>query len=152
MELTQRIENDFKQALRNKQEVAVSTFRMLKAAIHNKEIEKKGASLEEGELIRILSKQIQQREDSIAQFTKGNRPDLAQKEKKELEILKKYVPEQLSELKLAQIVEQAIVESGSSDKSGFGQVMKIAMAKVKGRADGKLVSRIVSSKLSADKK
>ncbi|GAH87126.1 unnamed protein product, partial [marine sediment metagenome] len=89
MEMREKIEDDFKQALKKRDKIAISTLRMLKAAIQNKEIEKKGEKLQDGEVIKIIAKQVQQHQDSIEQFTKGQRQELVEKETRELEILKK---------------------------------------------------------------
>jgi len=148
METKAKIENDLKQALKDKNEITVSVLRMLKAAFHNKEIEKKGEALEEVETLKIITKQVQQRKDSIEQFAKGKRDDLVAKETKELEILKDYLPEQLSEEEVANIIKKAISDTGAKGKADFGKVMKAAMAEVKGRADGKMISQIVSQQLT----
>lgn len=147
MEIRERLEKDFKQALKEKNTVAISTFRMLKAAIHNKEIEKRPQPLEAAEVVKIISKQVQQHQESIEQFTKGQRQELAEKETKELEILKRYLPKQMSPEEITSAVKRIIEEVGAKDKAGFGQVMKLAMAELKGKADGKLVSQIVSTQL-----
>jgi len=151
MNIRERIENDFKEALKKKEAVVVSTLRMLKAAIQNKEIEKKGQALEESEIIKIIAKQVQQHRDSIEQFTKGKREDLVEKEARELEVLNKYLPKQLSEQEVATIVKDAIVEVQAKGKQDFGKVMKAVMAELKGKADGKLVSQIVTRSLNAGK-
>lgn len=147
MSIKEKIESDYIQALKAKNGVAVSTLRMLKAALHNKEIEKKGVALAEGEIAKIISKQISQREDSIEQFKKGGREELAQKESQELEILKAYLPKQLSEQEIEQIVNKVVEEVGAQGKSDFGKVMKQVMAQTQGRADGKLINKFVSSRL-----
>ncbi|UCB56530.1 MAG: GatB/YqeY domain-containing protein [Candidatus Omnitrophota bacterium] len=149
--MIEKIESDFKEALKRKDTIAISTLRMLKAAIHNKQIEKKGEKLQEAEVVKIISKQVQQHQDSIEQFKKGNRQELVEKETKELQILKKYLPEQLSSEEITKVVDKVIAETGAKDKSDFGKVMKTAMAHFKGQADGKLVSQIVSARLNKEK-
>ncbi len=149
MEIRQRLENDFKEALKNKDKVTISTLRMLKAALHNKEIEKKGERLKEAEVIKAITKQVQQHKDSIVQFTKGKREDLVKKETKELEILEKYLPEQLSQEQIIVVVKKVIADLGAKDRSDFGKVMKSAMASLGGKADGKVVSQVVSSQLGS---
>ena len=149
MEIRQRLENDFKKALKNKDKVAISTLRMLKAALYNKEIEKKGEQLKEAEVIKAITKQVQQHKDSIEQFTKGKREDLVKKETKELEILEKYLPKQLSEKEIIAVVKKVIADLGAKDKSDFGKVMKPVMASLGGKADGKVVSQVVSSQLGS---
>jgi uncharacterized protein YqeY len=143
--ISERIESDFKAALKSKDTVSISTLRMLKAALHNKEIEKKGAALSVEEIVKIIAKQVQQHQESIEQFEKGNRKELAAKETKELEVLKKYLPEQLSAEEITTVIKRIIGEVGAKDKKDFGKVMKQAMAEFKGKADGKVVSRILSA-------
>ena len=148
MEIKEKIEQDFKQALKAKDRIAVSTLRMLKSALHNKEIEKQGEKLTEGEVVKVIAKQVQQHRDSIEQFAKGKRQDLVEKETQELQVLKTYLPEQLSPEKIKDMVQRIITESTAKDKSDFGRVMKLVMAEIKGRADGKLVSQMVSAELN----
>lgn len=152
MAITEKIEKNFKEALRKRDKITVSTLRMLKSAIHNKEIEKRGEQLQDAEVIQIISKQVQQHHDSIEQFRKGKRQELAEKETKELEILKRYLPEQLSKEEITKAVKRIIMDNGAKDKADFGKVMKSAMAELKGKADGKLVSQIVSQELGQEKK
>ena len=147
MEIGEKIENDFKEVLKKRDKIFISTLRMLKSAIHNKEIEKRGEALQEAELIRIVAKQVQQHKDSIEQFKKGKRQDLVEKETKELEILKRYLPEQLSADEITNVIKKIVKETGAKDKSDFGKVMKLAMAEFKGRADGKLVTQIAKANL-----
>ena len=149
MGILQDIDNDLKEALKKKEEVAVSTIRMLKAALHNRKIEKKGEELSETEVLKVIAKQIKQREDSIEQFKKGGRQELVDKETEESEVLKRYVPEQMSDEEVAAIVKKVIEESGAKDKKDFGNVMKAVMTQVKGRADGKLISQMVSQQLGS---
>ncbi|MCQ9208169.1 MAG: GatB/YqeY domain-containing protein [Omnitrophica bacterium] len=149
MNIREKIENNFKEALKRKEPLVVSVLRMVKAAIQNKEIEKKGKDLEEAEVIQIIAKQIQQHHDSIEQFTKGKREDLVKKETQELEVLKKYLPKQLSEEEVVNIVKKAIAEVQAKAQQDFGKVMKVVMAELKGKADGKLVSQMVNRLLNA---
>lgn len=149
MEIKQKIESDFKTALKDKDQLAVSTLRMLKSALHNKEIEKKGEQLTPQEVVKVVSKQIKQREESIAQFKQGGRDELAEKESKEMELLKRYLPQQLSEKEVSQAVAKIIQQLGAKDRSELGKVMKAAMSELGGTADGKLVSSIVSAQLGS---
>ena len=137
MGLKEKIEDDFKQALKKQDKVVISTLRMVKAALHNKEIEKKGEKLKDAEVLKIITKQVQQHQDSIEQFKKGKREELVEKETKELAILKNYLPEQLSEEEITDVVKRIIKEIGAKDKTDFGKVMKSAMAELGGKADGK---------------
>ncbi len=151
MQIREKIEDDFKQALKKRDKITISTLRMLKAAIQNKEIEKKGEKLQDGEVIKIIAKQVQQHQDSIEQFTKGKRQELVEKETRELEILKKYLPEQLSPEEIADVVKRIITETGAKGKPDFGKVMKLAMTELGGKADGKLVGQIASTQLGSQK-
>ncbi len=150
MALTEKIDADLKEAMKARDEIRVSTLRMLKSAVGYALIDKK--ELSESDVLDIVAKQTKQRQDSISGFEKGNRPDLVEKEKKELEILSNYLPKQLSQAELEQEVAKAIQEVGAAlkavpTKAQMGQVMKLLMDRLKGKADGKLLSQIVSSKL-----
>lgn len=147
MSLEERIENEFKAALKMRDTVKVSTLRMLKAEINNVKLEKNKKALDDAELTKILQRQIKQHKDSIEAFEKGKRADLAEKEKKELQILSGYMPEQLSDEELNKIVEETISRLGASGKKDMGKVIKAVMDKVKGQAEGKTVSQLVSGKL-----
>lgn len=147
MPLSDKIESDFKNAMKEKKELALSTLRMLKAAIKNKEIDKKVKSLSEPEILEIIQKQIKQRRDSIVDFEKANRQDLVQKEKGEAAILEAYLPSQLSLDELKNLVQSAIQTTGAKSKADMGKVMKELMPQVTGRADGKQVSQMVQSLL-----
>ena len=149
MEMQKKIEEEFKQALKKRDQIAISTLRMLKSALHNKEIEKKAKELKDAEVIKVIAKQVQQHQESIEQFTKGQRKELVEKETKELEILKKYLPKQLSEEEISNVLRKVIKETGAKDKGDFGKVMKSAMAQLGGKADGKLISQIASGQLEA---
>ncbi len=152
MEIREKIESDFKKALKDKEKVVISTLRMVKSALHNKEIEKKGEKLQDAEVIKVIAKQVQEHQDSIEQFTKGKREDLVEKESRELEILKRYLPKQLSEEEIVNVVKKIIAECDAKNKSDFGKVMKAVMASLRGRADGKAVSQIVSAQLESKDK
>ncbi|MFH1075150.1 MAG: GatB/YqeY domain-containing protein [Candidatus Firestonebacteria bacterium] len=153
MGIKENIEKDFIGALKQKDLLTVSTLRMLKAAIQNKEIEKKGrASLTDEEIIPILRKQLQQRQDSIAYFQKGARQELVEKESKELEIIKKYLPPQLTPEEITAVVDLVVSEMNPQDKKTAGTVIKLTMEKIKGKASGQLVSQIVSERFSPSNK
>lgn len=147
MTLAQRVDEDLKSAMKAREELKVSTLRMLKAAASNAAISKGKQALEDGEMVDVISKLVKQREESVAAYTKGNRLDLAQKEETESKILKSYLPAQLSEAELKEIVQQAIRESGASGPQAMGVVMKLVMPKVAGRADGKRVNELVKQSL-----
>ena len=147
--LEKKINDDLKGAMKEKKTIKIETLRMLKAEIKNVSISKKGASLEDKDVFQIVSKQIKQHRDSIETFSKGGREDLAEKEKQELEILQSYLPKQLSKEEVVSIVKQAIAETGAASRSDMGKVMKLVMEKVKGAAEGKLVSQIVAEQLGS---
>ena len=148
MSLEERIENEFKAALKERNRLKVSTLRLVKAEINNVRLKHDKNDLNDGEIIKIIQRQAAQRRDSIEQFEKGKREDLVEQEKKELAILLGYLPEQLSDDELKKIIEGAISELGASGKSQMGRVMKAVMERVKGKAEGKRVSRLVSDILS----
>ncbi|MGB2706164.1 MAG: GatB/YqeY domain-containing protein [Candidatus Omnitrophota bacterium] len=147
MSLEEKIENEFKAAMKQRDAIKVSTLRMLKADINNLKLDRNKKKLTDEEIIKIVQRQVKQHKDSIEQFEKGKREDLVEKEKKELDILLSYGPKQISDEELKKIVSEAVREVGAADKSAMGKVMKAVMEKVKGAADGKKVSRIVSGML-----
>ena len=106
-----------------------------------------GKEMTDDAILQVIAKGVKQREESIAQFTAAGRAELAENEKKEMELLKKYLPEQLSEEAVAAIVKEAVAATGATSKKDMGKVMKDVMARVKGQADGKLVSRLVGAAL-----
>ncbi len=141
------LNNDLKKYMKEKNTLALNTVRSIIAEIKNKEVEK-GAELTEEEIVQLIKKQIKMREDSIEQFEKADRIDLAEKERKEVEILQKYLPEQLSDEELRKIIEETINEVNATSKKDFGKVMKLVIQKVQGRADGKKISEILSTLLN----
>jgi len=147
MSLEERIESEFKASLKKQDKIKLSTLRMLKADINNLKLQPNKNKLTDNEVIKIIQRQVKQHKDSIEQFEKGKRQDLVDKEKKELEILLTYMPEQMSEEELKKIITEVIKELEATDKSHMGKVIKTVMEKVKGKAEGKTVSRIVSSLL-----
>ena len=135
-------------AMRSKEELRLSTLRMMKAALQNKRIEKR-ADLEEKEELQVFSTMIKQRKDSIEQFEKGNRPELAQKEAQEIAIIEAYMPKAVGEAEIVATVRAVIAEMGSPTMKDMGAVMKNVMAKFGGaRVDGKVVSEAVKQQLS----
>lgn len=162
MNLQEKINGEIKQAMIAKQELLLLVLRGINASIKNKEIEKRTklsktekdlAKLEElsklndEEIIDVISNEAKKRKDSIEEFTKGNRLDLVEKEQKELEILKQYLPEQMSEDAVKDIVKKAIEETGAVGPKDTGKVMAKIMPQVKGKADGTIVSKIVGELL-----
>ncbi len=148
MTLTQQVQKDMVDAMRAKQELRLSTLRMMKAALQNKRIEKR-ADLDEKEELQVFSTMIKQRKDSIEQFEKGNRPELAQKEAQEIAIIEAYMPKAVGEEEIVATVRAVIAEMGSPTMKDMGAVMKNVMAKFGGaRVDGKVVSEAVKKQLS----
>ncbi len=146
--LEAKIFNDYKEAMKNKDTLKSAVLSFLRAAMINAAVEKKKKDLDDNEVITVVKKQIKQRQDSIEQFQKGNRQDLVDKETKELEILKSYLPAELSSDEIKKIIEEAILLTGASGIKDMGKVMKEVTAKIAGRADGKLVSDLVKERLS----
>ncbi len=149
MSLKQQIFEDLKSAMKAGEVEKRDTLRMLDSMIKNTEIEKKKREegLSDAEVQEVIARAIKQRKDAIAQFEEGGRPELAEKEKKEVEILSVYMPEQLSEDKVREIVKEVIAQSGATSKAEIGKVMGPAMGKLKGQADGNLVKHIVEEEL-----
>ena len=145
--LSEKIDSDLKDAMRAKDAARLSTLRMLKSAAEYYKIEKKQEKLADADVIAVIKKQIKQRQDSIDGFEKGGRSDLVEKEKAEMAVLKTYLPEELSQPQVEEIVTAVIAELGATTKTDMGKVMKAVQTKTAGRADNRLVSQIVSSKL-----
>ncbi|MDP0489785.1 MAG: GatB/YqeY domain-containing protein [Verrucomicrobiota bacterium JB023] len=148
--VAETISDDLKTAMKAKDTRTLSTLRALKSAIKNAAIVKGGADgvLDEKESLAIIRKQIKQRQDSIAQFESAGRPELAETEKAEMEILAKYLPTPLTEAEIEKAVDEAIAETGASSRADMGKVMKALQEKTQGRADGKVLSQAVQSKLA----
>ncbi|MFB6346015.1 MAG: GatB/YqeY domain-containing protein [bacterium] len=148
MGIKEDIEEDFKQALKDQDKERMSTLRMIKSAIQEKEKEE-GEELSDEDVISILSKEVKSRRDSIEQYEEGDRGELAEKEAREVEIIEGYLPEPLSEEELEDLIDQVIEDVGASDMSDMGQVMGKIMPEVRGRADGDEVNQKVNEKLSS---
>ncbi|MGZ4967581.1 MAG: GatB/YqeY domain-containing protein [Chthoniobacterales bacterium] len=151
MTITERIDSELKDAMRAKDAGKLGVLRMLKSAVKNAAIEKGGATatLDDAEATQVIRKQVKQRQDSIEQFEKGGRPELAAKEKEELAILTSYLPQAMSAEELAQAVRETIAATGATSRAQMGVVMKELQAKLAGRADGKTLSQEVQRQLSA---
>ena len=146
--LEEQINNDFKQSMKNKEAVRTSTLSLLRSQIKYVLIEKKADKLADPDVIVVIKKQAKQRQDSIEQYEKGGRPELAEKEKQELAILKAYLPQEMDEAQLKALVQEAISEVKATSIKDMGKVMPVAMAKAAGRADSKLISETVKQSLS----
>jgi len=146
--LMDKIAADMKEAMRAKDAARLSTLRLLKSAVEYHKIEKKQEQLTDADVTAVIKKQIKQRQDSIEGFEKGGRADLVEKEKAELVVLKSYLPEELSQSQVEEVVKATIAELGATAKTDMGKVMKAVQAKLAGRADNRLVSQIVSANLA----
>lgn len=146
MNLKEKIPSDLKDALRNKRTLELNVLRMLQSAIRNQEIDNKG-ELDDEQVIQVISSEIKKRKDSVEEYRKVGREDAADTEEKEIEILMKYMPEQLSEEQIEKAVKSAVQQTGAKGIKDLGQVMKTVMPELKGKADGKLINRIVREKL-----
>lgn len=147
MSLKEKLQQDWKKAMLEKNKFKASTLSMAKAAVL--QVEKTdNRILNDEEIIEILSKEVKRRRDAIAEFKRGNRQDLVDQTNSEIEILLEYLPKQLTQDEIVEIVRQTINETGASSAKDMGKVMSAVMAKIKGRADGKLVSAIVKQNLN----
>ncbi len=147
MTFLDRINEDLKAAMKSKDSERLSTLRMVKTALKNREIDKMEALTDE-EAIRVLQSQVKQRRDSIEQYQQAGRIELAEKEAAEIKIIEEYLPAALDEAAIARVVEETIAETGASSMKEMGAVMKAVMAKLAGQTvDGKAVNQIVKSKL-----
>ena len=147
--LNEQIANDLKDAMRAKDQAAMTALRALKSALTYALVDKPGG---DGELtgddaLAVLRKQIKQRRDSVEQFTAGHRPDLAEKELAEIALLSRYMPAGLSEAEVQQLVDTVIAELGATDKKQMGAVMKVLQERAAGRAEGKVLSQAVAARL-----
>jgi uncharacterized protein YqeY len=146
MSLLQKLDDDLKTALKASESLKVSVLRMAKAALKNRQIDKR-EELSEEDIISVILTLIKQRKESIEQFSKGGREDLAEKERHELSILQSYLPRQLTKEELDTIIIEAIKESSSKGTKDLGKVMRLVMPRVKGTADGKIVNQRVKDLL-----
>jgi uncharacterized protein len=144
--LKDQIENDIISAMKDGEEETVSTLRMLKSAIKNAEIQQK-KEFEDNDVLGVLQSQIKSRRDSIKMYLGGGREELAQKEEKEIEILNKYLPEQMSSEEIRTVIKKAVDETGATCIQDMGKVMGKVMPELKGKADGALISQITKEEL-----
>ncbi len=148
MTLAEKIQKDLVDAMRAKEELRLSVLRGIKAAIKHREVEKI-RTLDESEAIQIVQTLVKQRKESIEQFTKGNRPELAEKETKELAILESYLPASASAAEMNAAIDQALAETGANSMKQMGAVVKAAKAALEGKSvDGKALSDLVRERLS----
>lgn len=148
MEIREKMMNDMKAAMREKDQVKLDSIRFLQAAIKNREIEVRPNAISTEDVLAVLKKAMKQRKESIEQFEKANRQDLADKEKAEMKIIEGYLPTAMSKEQVESLVAQVIAEMKASSIKDMGPVMKAVIAKSAGTADNKLVSEIIKSKLT----
>lgn len=161
MNLKEKILGDFKNAFKEKKETEVSVFKILQAEIRNTEIAKRtklakagdsnaeaASVLTDEEIMQVVSREIKKRRDSAEMYKKGNRPELAEKEEKEIDVLLLYLPEQLSESEIKNLAQKAIEQSGAKTVQEISKVMGILSPQTKGKADGALVNKIVRELLN----
>jgi len=146
MSLLQKIDDDLKTAMKASDAVKVSVLRMAKAALKNKEIDKRD-TLSEDDILSVLSSLSKQTRESIEQFAKGGREDLADKERRELSVLQTYLPKELTQEELNSIITEAIRESSAESLKDIGNVMRLVMPRVRGAADGQVVNQRVRALL-----
>ncbi|PMC39676.1 hypothetical protein CJ195_07110 [Bacillus sp. UMB0899] len=148
MSLLDQLNQDMKQAMKNKEKEKLVVIRMVKAALQNEAIKLGNTELSAEEELTVLSRELKQRKDSLQEFKNADRLDLAEKTQAEIDILVDYMPEQLSEEEVSEIVKQTISEVNATSKADMGKVMGALMPKVKGKADGSLVNKLVQQQLS----
>ena len=147
MSLLQQLTADMVSAMKKRDKETLNVVRMLKAAVQNEQIEL-GHDLNNDEEVAVMAREYKQRKESLAEFEKADRDDLIEQTKKELAIVEKYMPQQLSKDDVEKIVSEVIATLGADSMKNFGQVMGAVMPKVKGRADGKLVNQVVKEQLN----
>jgi uncharacterized protein len=147
MSLEERLVEEMNQALKSSDKLRLSAIRMIRSALKNKEIELR-KKLEDEEVVKVIQAMVRKGEESVEQFQAGGRMDLVDKEKKEIEILKSFLPQPLSQEEILKIIDQSIQETQASSAKDIGKVMKSVMPKMGGKADGKLVNQLVKERLS----
>ncbi len=147
MDINAKINEEMVTAAKAKDKIKLSAVRMLKTALHNKEIDAM-RPLNEAEVMQVLSSLVKQRRDSIEQFAKGNRQDLVEKEEAELKVIQSFMPEQMSDEDVEALIKKAIAEVGATSVKDMGKVMKIIMPQITGKADGKAAGEKVKALLS----
>jgi uncharacterized protein YqeY len=148
MTIQEKIQSDMAEAMRSKEALRLSVLRMMKSAVKNKEVDKM-RPLEEAEALSVLNTLVKQRKDSVEQFRKGGREELATKEEAEIKIIEEYLPAGASDEDIRKAIEEAVQETGAASIKDMGKVMKATMTRLAGKtADGSRVSQLVKEKLS----
>jgi len=146
MSLEERLVEEMKQAMKSNDKLRLSTIRMIRSALKNKEIELR-KKLEDEDIVKVIQVMVRKGEESVEQFQAGGRMDLVEKEKREIETLKSYLPQPLSQEEILKIIDQSIQETQASSPKDIGKVMKSVIPKIGGKADGKLIDQLVKEKL-----
>ena len=147
MSLDERLTEEMKQAMKSNDKLRLSTIRMIRSAVKNKEIELR-KKLDDEEIQRVIQGMVRKGEESVEQFQSGGRMDLVEKEKKEIEILKSFLPQPMSQEEILRIIDQSIEETQASSLKDLGKVMKSVIPKLGGKVDGRLINQLVKERLS----
>ena len=147
MDLEERLVVEMKQAMKSSDKIRLSTIRMIRSALKNKEIDLR-KKLEDEDIVKVIQTMMRRGEESVEQFETGGRMDLVEKEKSEIEIMKSFLPQPLSQEEVLKIIDQSIQETQASSLKDMGKVMKSVMPKIGGKADGKLINQLVKNRLS----
>jgi uncharacterized protein YqeY len=147
MSLEERLVEEMKLAMKSNEKLKLSTIRMIRSALKNKEIELR-KKLEDEDIVKVIQAMVRKGEESVEQFQTGGRMDLVEKEKSEIEIMKSFLPQPLSQEEILKMIDQSIQETQASSLKDLGKVMKSVMPKIGGKADGKLINQLVKEKLS----
>jgi hypothetical protein len=147
MTLEERLLNEMKEAMKSGDKLRLSTIRMIRSAVKNREIEVR-KTLDDEDIFKVIQGMVRKGDESVEQFQTGGRMDLVEKEKKEIEILKSYLPQPLSQEEVLKIIDETIQETQASSLKDLGKVMKAVMPKLGGKADGKLINQWVKERLS----
>ena len=147
MNLEERLVEEMKQAMKSNNKFKLSTIRMIRSALKNKEIDLR-KKLENEDIVKVIQAMMRKGEESVEQFETGGRMDLVEKEKSEIEIMKSFLPKPLSQEEILEIIDQSIQETQASSLKDMGKVMKSVMPKIGGKADGKLINQLVKERLS----
>ncbi|SFA70260.1 hypothetical protein SAMN04488072_101113 [Lentibacillus halodurans] len=148
MALIEQLNQDMKQAMKHKEKDRLAVIRMVKASLQNESIKLGNKNLSEDEELTVLSRELKQRKDSLQEFKSAGRDDLVDKLETEINFIQGYMPQQLTEVELEQVIKSAIKEVNASSKQDMGKVMSTVMPKVKGKADGARINQLVQKHLS----
>jgi hypothetical protein len=147
MNLEERLVEEMKQAMKSNDKLRLSTIRMIRSGLKNKEIELR-KKLEDEDIVKVIQVMVRKGEEAVEQFQAGGRMDLVEKEKREIEILKSFLPQPLDQGEILKIIDQSIQETRASSPKDIGKVMKSVIPKIGGKADGKLINQLVKERLS----